>query len=299
MDSNYERMEQRKEIRSWQGLALSGVLFTMIVVCSCQPEPIPIDGLPEATPQIVVSTQIIDDQSLVVLLTKSFGALDASSDSDLEELLNQIAVNDALVTISGPDGTDTLLFLELGFYGGITIPFESGKEYTLTVRSETLGEVYATTTVKPQITFRDISAHLYYNGFDDTLAEVIYSFNDPPGKNWYMYNVQEVEREDLIENLINPSAYIRLIDDTDFDGTTYSELSRVFSSDYSEGDTIIVTLSNVSEEYYDFLEKRIDNRYSFIEYLGEPVNYPSNVTGGKGFFNLYIPDVRTFVLGGD
>lgn len=298
MDSNYERMEQRKEIRSWQGLALSGVLFTMIVVCSCQPEPIPIDGLPEATPQIVVSTQIIDDQSLVVLLTKSFGALDASDDSDLEELLNQIAVNDALVTISGPDGTDTLLFLELGFYGGITIPFESGKEYTLTVRSETLGEVYATTTVKPQITFRDIRAHLYYNGSDDTLAEVIYSFNDPPGKNWYMFSVQEATREDLIENLINPSAYIRLIDDTDFDGTTYSELIRV-SGDYSEGDTIAVTLSNVSEEYYDFLKKRIDNRYSFIEYLGEPVNYPSNVTGGKGFFNLYIPDVRTFVLGDD
>lgn len=291
--------QQKKNIRSWQGLALSGVLFTMIVVCSCLPEPLPVNGLPEARPQIVVSTQIVPDQSLVVLLTKSFGALDASNDSDPEELLNQIAVNDAQVTISGPKGTYTLLFLGLGVYGGVTIPFEAGEEYTLTAQSETLGEVHATTTVKARISFRDISAHLFYNGYDDTLAEVIYSFNDPPGKNWYMFNVQEVEREDLVENLLNPRAYTKLMDDEDFEGTTYAELTRVFPRDYSEGDTIAVTLSNVSEEYYDFLKKRIDNRYNFVEYLGEPVNYPSNVTGGKGFFNLYVPDVRTFVLGGN
>ena len=272
------------------------MLAATLVVCSCIPEPLAINGLPEVKPQIVVSTQIIPDQSLVVLLTKTFGALDADGDSDPVVLLNQIAVNDALVTITGPTRTDTLRFLGLGLYGDLIIPFEDGQEYTLVVKSETLGEVHATTTVKPKISFTDIDARLYFNGFDDTLAEVTYRFADPEGANWYMLNVHRVEREDIVEDVLNPRAYTRLIDDTKFDGTTYAEVTRVFPRNYSAGDTIVVSLSNISEDFYTFMEKRIDNRYSFIEYLSEPINYPSNVIGGKGFFNLYIPDIRTFTL---
>jgi hypothetical protein len=111
-----------------------------------------------------------------------------------------------------------------------------------------------------------------------------------------MLNVQEVEQEDVIQNVLNPRAFTRLIDDTEFDGGQYAETFRVFPRDYEPGDTIAVSLSNISQDYYDFMEKRIDNRFSFIEYLSEPVNYPSNVVGGKGYFNLYVPDIRIFVF---
>jgi hypothetical protein len=298
-DLDYEMMAQRINMkRVSRGFGWSSMLSIMFMVwvCSCMPEPLGISGLPVVQPQIVVSTQIVPDESLVVLLTKTFGALDADGDSDPAVLLNQIAVNDAVVTITGPQRTDTLLFLGLGFYGGLIIPFEAGQEYTLNVISETLGEVRATTTVKPQVLFKEIEASLYYNGFGDTLAEISYSLVDPVGANWYMLNVQEVEQEDITENVLNPRAYTRLVDDKNFDGNTYAEITRVFPRDYSEGDTIAVSLSNISEEYYTFIEKRIDNRYSFIEYLSEPVNYPTNVIGGKGYFNLYIPDVRVFTL---
>jgi hypothetical protein len=111
-----------------------------------------------------------------------------------------------------------------------------------------------------------------------------------------MINVQEVEQEDVIENLLNPRAFTLLIADDEFNGTSHSERFRVFPRDYQPGDTIAVSLSNISEEYFDFMKLRIDNRYSFIELVSEPVNYPSNVVGGKGYFNLYVPDVRFFVL---
>jgi hypothetical protein len=109
-------------------------------------------------------------------------------------------------------------------------------------------------------------------------------------------NVQEVEREDIVQNVVNPNAFTRLLDDVDFEATTYEETFRVFPREYDPGDTIAVSFSNISEEYYRFMELRQDNRFSLVEYLGEPVNYPTNVVGGKGFFNLYIPDIRTFVL---
>lgn len=267
-----------------------------LIVWGCIPEPLDVNGLPVVKPQIVVSTQIIPDQSLVVLLTKTFGALDASDDSDPEVLLNQIAVDDAIVKITGSDEVYELQSLGNGAYGGLIIPFQAGNEYHLHVQSESLGEVSAKTTVKPMVSFDAIKAELVFNGFDDTLAQITYRMADPMGKNWYMLNVQQIESDEVIENLLNPQAYTRLMDDEDFEGEVYQETFRVFPTDFIPGDTIVVSLSNISEEYADFIQLRIDNRYSFVEFLSEPVNYPSNITGGKGFFNLYIPDIQFFIL---
>jgi len=270
--------------------------FLLLLLWRCVPEPLDVDGLPVVKPQIVISSQIIPDKSLLVLLTKTFGALEASDDSDPEELLKQIAVDDALVTLSGPDGTYELEFLDNGLYGGMPISFDEGEEYTLHVVSESLGDVSATTTVKPMISFDEIKADLVLNGYDDTLAQITYRISDAIEKNWYMVNVQEVERTDIVDNLINPRAFTRLFEDSEFNGETYQETFRVFPRDFIPGDTIAVSLSNISKEYYDFMRLRLDNRYTFVEYLSEPVNYPSNVKGGKGFFNLYVPDFRMFVL---
>jgi len=268
----------------------------MMILFGCLPEPLDVDGVPVVKPQLVVSTQIIPDQSVVVLLTKTFGALDASDDSDPQALLDQISVEDATVTITGPAGTYTLLSLDNGAYGGLVIPFEAGEQYELKVNSELLGEVSAVTTVMPRPTFESIKAELYYTGFDDTLAQITYNFLDTPGRNWYMLNVQQIERDDLLDDVLNPNSFMKLVDDAEFDGLPYGESFRVFPRDFSPGDTIAVSLSNISKDYYDFIQLRLDNRFSFVEYLSEPINYPSNIKGGRGFFNLYVPDIRFFVL---
>lgn len=272
------------------------ILAGAVLFYSCLPDPLEVKGVPAIKPQIVVSSQIVSDQSLVVMLTKSFGALDASDDSDPQELLDQIAINDALVTITGAQGTDTLNFISSGIYGGITNTLQGGQRYSLNVISPSMGTVTASTVVKNQVQFDEIEAELIFNGFDDTLAQVTYRINDLPGRNFYMLNVQRIRQQNLEEQLLNPRAFIRLLTDEAFDGETHSERFRVFPTDFSDGDTLAVYLSNISEEYYRFIKLRVDNRFSFVEFLGEPINYPSNVEGGKGFFNLYLPDIRTFIL---
>jgi hypothetical protein len=285
--------------RSVIRLVLKGSIaasMLLVLMTSCLPEPIPLTGLEKVKPQIVVSTQIVPEEGLVVFLTKTFGALDFNEDSDPEELIAQIAVADAVVVLTGPEQVDTLLALGLGLYGGIPIPFRSGDTYRMDVYSESLGKVTATTTVVPQVPFESIEADLHFNGFDDTLVQVTHSIIDPAGKNWYMVNVQRIRRENLVENILNPEAFTRLLDDAEFEGERYHETFRSFPRNFETGDTVSVSLSNISEDYYKFMEMRIDNRFSFIEYLSEPVNYPSNVEGGRGFFNLYIPDIRLFVM---
>lgn len=272
---------------------------SLMLLPSCLPDPLEVGGVPLVKKEMVVASQMLPEETLLILLTRTFDALEINGNSDVEELLEKIAINDALVTISGRGAIDTLLFLDNGFYGGVEIDFKAGETYTLHAVSEDLGEIMAETTVKPHIHFEHVEAELAYNEYGDTLVQVIYGFKDPEPQNWYMVSVQKIEEEKLIENAINPKAYTRLLEDTNFNGEIYNEKVSVIARGFEMGDTVTVMLSNIHKDYYDFLNLRMDNRSSFLELLGEPVNYPSNVTNGKGFFNLYLPDIRTFVLGNE
>ena len=50
----------------WMMALTFGITLTL---GACLPDPLEVNGLPVVKPEIVVSTQIIPDQSLVVLLT--------------------------------------------------------------------------------------------------------------------------------------------------------------------------------------------------------------------------------------
>jgi hypothetical protein len=267
-----------------------------VTLISCLPEPLPVNGVPQLKPRIVVSTQLTSDQSLVILLTKSVGALEADEDSDPEELLNQIAIKDASVTLHHDDLTYVLTTLGNGLYTSGQIPLEANDVYTLVVESPTMGTVYASTIVQAKVSFAFLEASIFYNGYD-TLAEVAYGFNDPVGANFYMFNVQRLTNDIEPEDVLNPEIFIELMSDKSFEGNEYFVRERIAARrDFIPGDTIGIFLSNISAEYFDFMNLRIDSRFNFSDFLGEPANYPSNVEGGLGFFNLYIPDVRILEL---
>jgi hypothetical protein len=274
---------------------LLAAIFITLVVIGCIPEPLEVDGIRSIKPEIVVSTQIIPDQSLAVLLTRSFGALDANEDSDPESVLASIAINDAIVSIHSSNSSDTLLFLGNGIYGGLTIEFEAGKEYTLIAESSTLGRVTSTTTVQEQVRFDDVDTDILINEFSDTTVHLSYQFTDPAGPNSYIINIVEIDREDLIEDFLAPREYTKLVKDQNNDETQFGDLIRL-STRYDPGDTVAVYLSNVNNDYYEFIELRQDSRFSLTEYLSEPLNYPTNVEGGRGFFNLYLPDIKVLII---
>ncbi len=267
-----------------------------LVAAGCLPDPLPVDELPMLQPKITVASQIVPEEGLIVFLTRSVGALDASEDTDPQTLLNQIVINDALVTLHYAGQTDTLLAQGSGLYGTLTdIAWQAGTVYELRVTSPAWGEVNAFANVQPQVPFQSVQARLFVTEFD-SLAEVSYSLQDPQGANYYMINVQKVTSDQGLNSLLNPDVFTYLITDRDFEGRLFQDQFRVFFRDFSPGDTVSVFLANIQKEYYDFLKLRNDNQYNFAEFASEPINYPTNVNGGLGFFNLHVPDVRIFAL---
>lgn len=279
-----------KRMKFYFGLAI------LLLLSACVPEPLPVDDIPQLKSKIVVASQIIPDQTVAIFLTKSVGALDADRNSELEELLAQVAINDAVVIIYNETFRDTLDFVSLGAYTSTNIPLTSGTTYSLLVDSPTLGKVTATTTVLSQPQFNLTEAEIFDTGFD-TLATVRYSFQDIPGPNWYMFNVQRISQELEPDDLLNPEIFTHLETDKGFENQLrQNELKIFLRRDFIPGDTLAFFLSNISKEYYAFNQLRLDSRFNLADFLGEPANYPTNVKGGLGFFNLYIPDVRILVL---
>jgi hypothetical protein len=273
------------------------MLFAAILTIGCLPEPLPIGDIPQLKSKIVVSTQLIPDQSLVVLLTRSVGALDVSDDSDPEELLNQIAINDALVILESTDSYDTLDFIENGLYAITQLQVSPNEVYTLHIESETHGSVKAITRAMPVTSFISVSAEIFDTGFD-TLATIDYALEDLAGPNYYMINVQRVTLDSAQlpepEDFLNPTIFTHLFTDEGIiDGSLINDsFTAFFRRDFIPGDTVMIQLANISPEYFNFLQLRLDTRFNFAEFLGEPVNFPSNVEGGLGWFTLHIPDIQ-------
>src|SRR5687767_1524432 len=94
------RSERSFRERVYFRLRILNIFLLPLLISSCIPDPLEVENVPKVKPQIVVSTQIIPNQSLVVFLTKTVGALEASDDSDPQDLLDQLAVNDAVITLT-------------------------------------------------------------------------------------------------------------------------------------------------------------------------------------------------------
>lgn len=275
------------------------MIISWLLLVGCLPDPLEVNNVPGLERKMVVSSQLIPDQSVAVLLTSSFGALDASDQSDPQALLDQIAINDALVIIEGNGFIDTLDFLGNGVYGSVAISFVEGEYYQLRAQSPTRGTITAVTQVKQRATFNTVNASIVDNGFD-TLANIDYSFKDLPGKNFYMVNVQHISADKAPQpgDLLNPDIFTALVtDDPSNDEQLIGDAFKVFfRRDFIPGDTILVQLANISEDYYFFLESQKNSRFNLSDFLGEPLNYPTNVHGGLGWFTLHVPDVRFVIV---
>jgi len=280
----------KMNILRWLGMA-----WMAIVVVGCLPEPLPVEDIPKLESKLVISSQMLPRQGLTIVVTKSLGALDAGSDSDPQAVLEQIVVDDAVVTLHYSDRVDTLINVGSGVYEDLTVAWHQDISYTLNVKTESLGEVSSATELVTPVPFDSVHVRLVYSSLD-SLLQVNYTLTDPPGKNYYVVSVQGFSNLQDLSSLLNPTIFNHLIEDTEFDGREMHGEFTTFFPRFSRGDSIAVFLSTVSPEYFTFLQLRNDDEYNLATFASEPLRYPTNVQGGYGFFNLHVPNVRLFRL---
>jgi|GEM_PF-2426860 len=266
---------------------------------SCSIENLPISVEP-ADPQIAVSSLIGPSETMFVTLSRSFSALSAEDVNDLsQDALNRLLLDNAFVTLEYAGLIDTLesVFDIQGLYGTHLQRFEDFQLMKLTVFDSTTSEtISAESLLLPQVEVgslvvsrRDTSLNF--------LTDFSYNILDPIGENFYVVQAYQFTDPDTtqIDSTQNDVffsdggflIYEQLLTDRGAEnGVIRKDDVIEFTSSI---DSALVVITNVSEGYYNFLEARKRSGGILSSLANEPVNHPSNIENGVGYFSAHRP----------
>ena len=276
------------------------LLFGAVLLASCVPKDIEIE-LPKHQPKLSIFSQVIPNRVLLVAVTKTFNSLEPQDSLKGDSaFISQLLVSDAIVTVSFGGRTETLQNISPGIYVSINTLQITGEQYTLYVKDPATGlECSATSAMLPKMNFSSVIPKTEISN-GDTSVSVEYSLTDMPGKdNFYLVSYTPFKRENS-PAANNPFLSIRptqntfqLLTDKLFEDGQYKGTLNVNAM---PGDTIAVSLVNISEEYYKYLVVYQKSGKVFNQITGEPIDFPTNVINGYGFFTTHNPDVRQVEL---
>lgn len=279
--------------------------IAIISFASCIPEPLEVE-IEDLDPQVVVFSQVIPYNFMTIVLTQTIAALDFSQDEGdtvSQNFLENFLVSDAEITVSYRDVVDTLYPVSDGLYISAQTPQYINENYSLKIVTED-GEILTSESIMlPLVEFTEVTPVIERTE-EDTIISVQYEITDLQERNWYVLNfyTQGVESDsgtgldlnsffDEEDNVLKATELIS--DEIIVDGLYKGE---VILEDILVTDSLVVTLSNISEDYYKFLEVRKSAGSFFTELTKEPISSPTNINGGLGFFNTHYPDVHFFDL---
>lgn len=278
------------------------ILLTSYFI-SCMPKPIDIK-IDTPKPKLVVASQIVPGSIMVVALTRSFSALSQTAHADSgNNYMDSIVTKNAFVTVTHNGKTDTLLMVVPGIYASLNTLQENYGTYTLYAKdTEQNLEAKATTTLLPAVKFDTIIPKVDKTA-KDTVVSVEYTFTDLPGvDNYYVVSYflkrsggsSSIDINNYFNRGSNQLNAMDIFSDKTFDKPKFT-FNRKFEG-IKATDTVALVLANISKGYYEFLTAYQRAGGWFNQLSGEPINYPTNVEGGFGYFNTYYPDYRIYYL---
>ncbi len=267
----------------------------------CIPEPIPIE-LPPFEPKIVVNTRLVPPDILLVSLSRSYSALDNTISEDTTgEALRELLIRGADVRLGTFGFTTGGFEINEGLYAIPLVVAQPGLNYRLDVTDRFGESVFAETRFRPLVNFSSITPRVERTPTDTSIS-LEYTIRDGPGNNWYLVNYYtDAENTDTTFNANSilggdnddDSRGYELISDHDFGGARTFTNTIEFDG-LRDTNRVALSISAISEEYYNYLVLRKQAGSIFSDIISEPVNYPTNVEGGLGFFSLHVPRFHFF-----
>ena len=274
-------------------------------ISACEITALPIEVEP-AERRLALSSYVIDSV-LVVSVSRSFSALSAEDvDSLSADFIRTTLVDRARVTTQYDGISDTLSPID-GIPGLYLVQLQQLTPYQdmlVSVYDSTSGlQTSAETRYMPGVELDSAFISLEIEGTDST-ASLYFDLLDPQPdvENFFVfhaYNLPELENDEelndfLIEDAFLPGGqllfYERLL--TDRSSETDSVGREVVLPFASVSDSVVYVISHIDEGYYRFLQARARTGGLLSSLANEPVNHPTNVIRGYGYFSAHQPRSR-------
>ncbi|MEL6672016.1 MAG: DUF4249 family protein, partial [Bacteroidota bacterium] len=179
-------------------------LCCLCLFAACIPEPVDID-IEQAEPRLVVSSQMLNENLVLINVSRSFGALEFSEqeeDSLSDDFLAQILADSARVVLTHNGLSDTLPGIGQGFYLSFNTELVENELYQLAVYDSATGlEVFSESQVlRPAVwdslayEFQLETFSLFDTSFNDTTLQLRVRFEDFSDENYYMLNAYRLSQ---------------------------------------------------------------------------------------------------------
>jgi hypothetical protein len=280
------------------------IIFSLLV--SCKPNELDID-VPQAEEKLVVASQFLPNNSLAIVISKTFSALkDEMPRIDTTGVImnEELIIKNARVSLT--DGVNTFMLTELspGTYVSEEIDKIDFQQYHVAIDHPESGlHATAATTMMSDIFFDSVSVS---EQADMQYPVVIhYSFTDKPNEqNWYVVQYILKNKKDdvkdktnfdyIAKRMLEQQNTFDLYTDGDFSNGKLTVSRKVKTDEVS--DTLAIAVSNITQEYYTFLQAHKRSGLLMNQLRGEVINFPTNIQNGYGFFNLHKPDLRVLEI---
>jgi hypothetical protein len=282
------------------------VLLLLLMLGSCKPKPIDID-VAQKPADMVIASSAFDEHAVFVSAGYSISSLanlnDTTSGKKPLPVSKDMLVDSGLVTIAGPgQEPETLSRRAPGLYSSTRLDLRKGASYTLVVKDYKTGKVApAVTTYFPKPALDTLLPEIVRGGTTPTV-KLRLSINDVGPKEYYMvcYTTSENVREATSSVSASVSALTSFVPKrvelfTSADAVN-GRLSKGIVLNVSASDTLLVHCGRIDEAYYNYLAAYKRSGYLINQITGEPINLPTNINPGLGFFSLYAPKRELFLL---
>lgn len=290
---------------------LSFLLLSSVVLFSCRkPEPISIK-LPQQKDVPVLSATMADDKSVVVTAGYSIGALTkVDEDGNNDDIPRGLLVDSGMVRITNSDGQAyTLRQVSAGVFATNELQLTPGASYTLQVTDYKKGtNATATTVYMPQPQGSKVTP--VYEGVrgGDTLYKLQVNIPDAQqGAQYFISYTTTRQLRETMKALSLPASKkmsaIATLEPKQLEllqSNTNGELNHAITIKVCTKDTLLVQVGRVDDGYYKYLQAYKRTGYLINQLTGEPINLPTNVKTGYGYFalckpNRYVFDMNKYV----
>lgn len=273
--------------------------FYVLILASCELFELPLHVDP-ADEALVISSVMLDNETMIVTATRSFSPLSGRSVNALQEdLIASLFVSEGRILVTNSSTTDTLPSIGIpGFYGGESSESTIGSLIHLSVYDSTTGLSVHASALRMKAISIDSSAvsDVRLGSFD--LKRLRVWIDDPDEPNYYALHVYNIPvGGDELDSLFFTDSDLLLHSEVFTDRVAQEgRIRRQIDLDPDmAGDTLIVILSNIEEGYYRYLDARRRTGGLIASLANEPINAPTNVIGGYGYFSAHQLRARVVI----
>ena len=284
-------------------ILVTAVLCSLLLF-ACRPKPIGID-VAQSGERIAIASTALDAHTVIISasysVTSLFNLEEAGKGGDSG--IAAILVDSALVTIEDGFSIDTLEKVSPGLYRTTSVNLQSGNVYTLKVLDYKSGRyVQASTQYQPPLFIDSMKPFVDRRPRDTAVQLTLDLHDDRPGTDYYLMAYDKINPI-TIPSAIGSSNFAILNSDVQKRVEVFSDaeaiagrITKTFNLEIGPRDTLFVQYGRITKGYYDFLASYKRSGSILTQATAEPVTLPSNIMNGLGYFSLYDPGWRGFVL---